>query len=129
VTGPRRWLVDASNVVGARPDGWWRDRPAAVRRLHDALRRFADERGEAVVLVLDAPVSGLPADPAGRLAVVAAPHARTDAADDELVAQLAREPDVARVVVVTSDARLATRARRLGAQVEGAGAFRRRLDA
>jgi uncharacterized protein YaiI (UPF0178 family) len=115
-------------VVGARPDGWWRDRPAAVRRLHDALRRFAAARGEDVVLVLDAPVAGLPADPAGRVAVVVAGRRGTDAADDELVATLAREPDPARVVVVTSDAALAERARALGASVEGAGAFRRRLD-
>jgi hypothetical protein len=26
-------LVDAANVVGARPDGWWRDRAAATSRL------------------------------------------------------------------------------------------------
>ncbi len=32
-----RWLVDGNNVMGARPDGWWRDRRAATRRLTDAL--------------------------------------------------------------------------------------------
>ena len=26
-------LVDAANVVGARPDGWWRDRAGATERL------------------------------------------------------------------------------------------------
>lgn len=26
-------LVDAANVVGSRPDGWWRDRPGAASRL------------------------------------------------------------------------------------------------
>lgn len=30
-------LVDAANVMGARPDGWWKDRPAGVRRLRDGL--------------------------------------------------------------------------------------------
>ncbi|MBL7523145.1 hypothetical protein I6A84_34935, partial [Frankia sp. CNm7] len=30
----RTWVVDAANVVGARPDGWWRDRPGAAARLH-----------------------------------------------------------------------------------------------
>jgi hypothetical protein len=30
-------LVDAANVVGARPDGWWRDRPGAAARLMAAL--------------------------------------------------------------------------------------------
>jgi hypothetical protein len=26
-------VVDAANVVGSRPDGWWRDRPGAAARL------------------------------------------------------------------------------------------------
>lgn len=30
---PAVLLVDAANVVGARPDGWWRDRPGAASRL------------------------------------------------------------------------------------------------
>src|SRR5699024_9247758 len=36
-----RWLVDASNVIGSRPDGWWRDRTGATERLLDALAAFA----------------------------------------------------------------------------------------
>jgi hypothetical protein len=31
-------LVDAANVVGSRPDGWWRDRPAAASRLVRQIR-------------------------------------------------------------------------------------------
>jgi 8-oxo-dGTP diphosphatase len=27
------WVIDASNVIGSRPDGWWRDRAGATRRL------------------------------------------------------------------------------------------------
>ncbi len=30
-------VVDAANVIGARPDGWWRDRAGAVARLRDRL--------------------------------------------------------------------------------------------
>ena len=30
-----RWFIDAMNVIGSRPDGWWRDREGAVRRLVD----------------------------------------------------------------------------------------------
>jgi rRNA-processing protein FCF1 len=52
-----------------------------------------------------------------------------DAGDDELVRRLAEEPDPAAVRVVTSDRRLAERARAAGAEVHAAGAFRRRLDA
>ncbi len=33
-------VVDAANVVGSRPDGWWRDRAAATQRLLDGLRRL-----------------------------------------------------------------------------------------
>ena len=35
------WLIDGMNLIGSRPDGWWRDRPAARRRLVVALGRFA----------------------------------------------------------------------------------------
>ncbi|MBM3141325.1 MAG: NTP pyrophosphohydrolase, partial [Chloroflexi bacterium] len=34
-----RLIVDAMNVIGSRPDGWWRDRPGAARRLVRALAR------------------------------------------------------------------------------------------
>ena len=30
-------VVDAANVVGSRPDGWWKDRAGAARRLHERL--------------------------------------------------------------------------------------------
>ncbi|MBF9131576.1 hypothetical protein I0C86_21795, partial [Plantactinospora sp. S1510] len=30
-------VVDAANVVGSKPDGWWRDRAAATARLRDRL--------------------------------------------------------------------------------------------
>jgi len=120
-----RWLVDASNVIGSRPDGWWRDREGATKRLLDALREFA--RGEDdVVVVLDAG----PAEWAGRdgaFEVAIAPRRGRDAADDEIAARLARDRDPASVSLVTSDAALAARARERGADVVGAGAFRRQL--
>src|ERR1700761_4688285 len=37
-------IVDGANVVGSRPDGWWRDRAGAAGRLHDNPARLA-ERG------------------------------------------------------------------------------------
>ena len=120
-----RWMVDASNVIGARPDGWWRDREGAARRLLGSLRAFADG-GEDVTVVLDAG----PPDWAGRdgtLEVAIAPRRGRDAADDEIARRLAADADPGAVRVVTSDAALAARARELGAAVEGAGAFRRRL--
>jgi hypothetical protein len=120
-----RWMIDASNVIGARPDGWWRDREGAARRLLADLRRFA-EAGEDVTVVLDA---GPPewAGRDGRLEVAIAPRPGRDAADDEIARRLDADPDPGSIRVVTSDAALAARARERGAEVEGAGAFRRRL--
>ena len=121
-----RWLIDASNVIGSRPDGWWRDREGATRRLIEALREFA-AGGEQVTVVLDA---GPPewAGSEGDLEVAIAPRRGRDAADDEIARRLDADPDPGSVRVVTSDAALAARARERGARVEGAGAFRRRLD-
>jgi predicted RNA-binding protein with PIN domain len=121
-----RWLVDASNVIGSRPDGWWRDREGATRRLLDELREFAGG-GEEVTVVLDAG----PPEWAGRdgsLEVAIAPRRGRDAADDEIVRRLCTDADPGSVRVVTSDAALAARARERGAHVEGAGTFRRRLE-
>ena len=121
-----RWLVDAFNVIGARPDGWWRDRPAATRRLLERLEAFARDGGEEVCVVLDAGPPSL-AGRRGGLEVVLAPRRGRDAADDEIARRATADPDPGTLTVVTSDAALAARARRAGAQVEGAGAFRRRL--
>lgn len=120
-----RWMVDASNVIGAKPDGWWRDRDGATRRLLDDLDAFATG-GEDVVVVLD---HGRPewTDREGPLEVVIAPRRGRDAADDEIARLVAADPDPGSLRVVTSDAELAGRAREHGATVEGAGTFRRRL--
>ena len=114
-----RWIVDASNVIGSRPDGWWRDRPGATRRLIAALEAF----GEPVTVVLDAPVE---LDDPGVEVVVARRRGR-NAADDEIVRLLEASEDPSEFRVVTSDRDLADRARALGAEVEGAGRFRDRL--
>jgi hypothetical protein len=106
-------IVDGMNVIGSRPDGWWRDRTAAMRSLVERLGPLADE--EDVLLVLDGRERELGA---GRVRARFAPHA------DDLIAELAGPGDV----VVTSDGELVRRVRAKGAQVEGAGAFRRRLE-
>jgi len=118
---PMRWVIDASNVIGSRPDGWWRDRPGAARRLIGEIRAWASE---PVVVVLDAGPDDLLGTENG-VEVVRAPRQGRDAADDEIVRLLAASDEPS--IVATSDAKLAERARALGARVEGAGAFRRRL--
>lgn len=34
-------VVDVANVMGSRPDGWWRDRAGAAVRLHAQIARLA----------------------------------------------------------------------------------------
>ena len=114
-----RIYVDAMNVIGSRPDGWWRDREGAMRRLVDDVRAWADED---VTVVLDSGPEDL-IGTVGHVTVIRASRKGRDAADDE-IARLARPGDR----VVTSDATLARRVRQQGADVEGAGTFRRRLD-
>ena len=120
------WLVDASNVIGSRPDGWWRDREGAARRLIEALERFAATSGEPVTVVLDAGPPEL-AGRTGAIEVAIAPRRGRNAADDEIVRRLEACGAPGDVRVVTSDRELADRARALGAEVEGARTFRERL--
>lgn len=122
MTAPE-WVVDGNNVMGARPDGWWRDRRGAMRRLVAQLEAFADAQDAPVTVVFD----GVPFDAGGgiRVAVRFARRPGRDAADDEIAALVARHPEPATVSVVTSDARLAARVRAAGAGVRGAGAFLR----
>jgi uncharacterized protein YaiI (UPF0178 family) len=108
------WLVDGNNVMGSRPDGWWRDRAGAMQRLVNDLDDFAERTGDEVAVVFD---GGERALQAIRAHVAFAPHA-----DDEIAARAAPG-----VTVVTSDAELASRARDRGAGVLGAGAFLRRV--
>ena len=116
-----RWLVDGMNVIGSRPDGWWRDRPGAMRRLVDELEALDGE----VAVVFDGRSFELQSD---RVEVIFASRQGRNAADDDLVALVASDPDPTDLTVVTSDAELERRVRHHGAAVEGAGAFRRRLD-
>ena len=122
-----RWLVDASNVIGSVPDGWWKDREGAARRLIERLQAFAEQTGDPVTVVLDAG----PEELAGRergVAVVLARRRGRDAADDEIVRLLEAHEAPGEVTVATSDAALAGRVRALGAEVEGAKTFRGRLE-
>jgi uncharacterized protein YaiI (UPF0178 family) len=115
-----RVLVDGMNVIGSRPDGWWRDRPAAMRELVARLEDYARGTGDEVTVVFD----GRPFELEGeRVEVAFAARRGPNAADDDIAAR-AR----AGLTVVTSDAGLAARARTAGAEVIGAGTFRRRLD-
>ncbi len=121
-----RWLVDGMNVIGTRPDGWWRDRDAAMLGLVDRLERWAAAEGEDVVVVFERRPS--PPIRSSVIEIAHAPRPRRDAADDEIIRRLRCEPRPALVRVVTSDRWLADRAAAIGAGVHGAEMFRALLD-
>ena len=108
------------NVIGTRPDAWWKDRHGAMVRLVDLLERFAAATGEQ-------PPS--PPITSPLIEVAHAPRARRYAADDEIARRLRADRDPEQIRVVTSDRRLADQARFAGTTVEPAAAFRTRLEA
>ena len=124
------WVVDAMNVIGSRPTGWWRDRRAAVHRLLGASQRFAAIADDRVILVVDGrPGPDLPEGEHDGVRVVYAVRTGSDAADDRIVELVGSQPIPSRSRVVTSDRALQERVRRLGAQVETAGTWLQKMDA
>lgn len=121
-----RWLVDGMNVIGTRPDNWWRDRDAAMHRLVDMLERWVAAEGEDVVVVFERRPS--PPIRSTVIEVAHAPKPKADAADDEIVRRLRGDPQPHQIRVVTSDRALAERAYAAGATVEGAESFRLRIE-
>ena len=106
-------VVDGANVMGSRPDGWWRDRPAAALRLWEQLR--AADLDEDVVLVLEgAARRGVPASRTDGLATVHAPGSGDDAIVEEARSRAADGWDV---TVVTADRGLQGRVEAVDAAV------------
>jgi predicted RNA-binding protein with PIN domain len=121
-----RWLVDAMNVIGTRPDRWWKDRDAAMARLVDQLERWVAATGEEVTVVFERPPKPPISSPLVEIAH--APRPGPNAADEEIVRRLRADPDPEGIRVVTSDRALADQARFAGALVEPAESFRRRIE-
>ena len=118
---PRRLVVDGMNVIGSRPDGWWRDRDGAVRKLLTRLQELASTSGDDTTLVLDGrPLTDLPEGDHGGVHVRYATRGGRNAADDRIVELVGADADPASITIVTSDRELAQRLRDLGAHVVGA---------
>jgi hypothetical protein len=132
--GPVTIIVDGANVVGSRPDGWWRDRAGAAVRLYEALARLAAHGAPglpaddlSVVLVLEGAAKaamprineegingeGINGEGRGQVRVVAAPGS----GDDEIVRLAESLPG--RRIVVTADRELRRRVTAAGAEVVG----------
>ncbi|OQD53959.1 NTP pyrophosphohydrolase [Streptomyces phaeoluteigriseus] len=108
-------IVDAANVVGSVPDGWWRDRRGAAERLRDRLAAdgLPGHPGPVeVVLVVEGAARGV--EPVAGVRVEAAPGS----GDDHIVDLVARSGDRPRLVV-TADRELRRRVTALGAEVTG----------
>jgi hypothetical protein len=116
---PTLVVVDAANVVGSVPDGWWRDRAGAAQRLRDSLVTVARDGLTGapppveLVLVVEGAARGVVSLPEVR--VVPA----TGSGDDAIVALVRERPDDQDCLVVTSDRGLRERVTRLGARVTG----------
>lgn len=118
-------VVDGANVMGAVPDGWWRDRRAAVLRLRDGLAGLSDEGFTGatpdwarrppleVVLVVEGRARGI--ESSATVRVVSAPAV----GDDAIVEVVRREGAGRRCLVVTADRGLRARVEALGAEVSG----------
>lgn len=112
-------MVDAANVVGSVPDGWWRDRAGAATRLRDRLTAIGSAGHDdlpapvEVVMVVEGKARGVEDNEGVR--VVRAPAS----GDDAIVDLVAAEGPGRRSVVVTADRELRRRVQELGAEVRG----------
>ncbi|WP_333774438.1 NTP pyrophosphohydrolase [Streptomyces sp. IBSBF 3136] len=113
--GPLLVIVDGANVVGSRPDGWWRDRRGAAERLRDRLAAegLPGRAGPVeIVLVVEGAARGVRSVPGVRV------EEASGSGDDRIVELTAQSPDRPRLVV-TADRELRRRVTDLGAQVTG----------
>lgn len=102
-------VVDVANVLGSRPDGWWRDRAAAAGRLLERLASLpgsevAGPNGDAIVLdrlvaVVEGAARAAPAPTDSGLVEVV----RADRDGDSAIVMLAEERAADELLVVTAD--------------------------
>jgi 8-oxo-dGTP diphosphatase len=113
--------VDVANVMGSRPDGWWRDRPGAAVRLHAELAAQSPpvlpgdtEPAEFVMVLEGATKAAAPRiENNSPVRVVLA----AGSGDDAIVALVRELPG--RRAVVTADRELRRRCEAAGAEVFG----------
>jgi|SRR5271157_2021890 len=114
------------NVIGSRPDGWWKDRGRAMVALVDSLDRWASVQGDDVTVVFERPPAT--AITSSVIEIAYAPKAAADSADDEIVRRVRADARPHDIRVVTSDKGLSNRVASLGASVHPAASFRELVD-
>jgi predicted RNA-binding protein with PIN domain len=121
-----RWIVDGMNVIGSRPDGWWKDRDRAMVALVERLDRWASAQGEDLTVVFERPPAT--AITSSVIEVAYAPKAAANSADDQIVRLVQADARPQEIRVVTSDKGLTSRVAALGATVYPAASFRDLID-
>ena len=111
-------IIDGANVMGSRPDGWWRDRPGAARSLRQKLSNADLPQNEAVLLLEGEARRGVHTGQEGRIRTVHAAGSGDDAIVDETLRQLG-VGDGREVIVVTADRELRDRVEAVGASTKG----------
>ena len=114
------------NVIGTRPDGWWKNRHGARIRLVERLERWASPDAQQLTVVFEGPTSAPIHSSAIR--IHHAPRATANSADDEIIRIVCADDNPEEINVVTSDAALADRVRGLGACVYPSARFRDLID-
>ena len=118
-----RWLIDGMNVIGSRPNGWWRDRRGAIEQFTERVADFVALSGDSATVVFD----GKPFSMLAEVDVVFAPGG-PNAADDAIMGIVSDDREPSAVTVVTSDRELARRVRDRGVETVTASAFLRHLE-
>jgi predicted RNA-binding protein with PIN domain len=121
-----RWIVDGMNVIGSRPDGWWRDRNRAMTALVARLEQWATAEGADVTVVFERPPS--PPIESAVITVAHAPEPAANSADDEIVRIVRADDHPERIRVATSDRVLSERVQAAGASAYPAERLRNLID-
>lgn len=121
------WLIDGMNLIGSRPNRWWKDPGRAIRELISDLEDHAERTGEPITVVFDFRPKGLRVG-TGRGIKVRFAEGGSQAADRMIADMVHEHPDPDTLNVVTSDRPLGQLVEAGGANVVGAGTFRRHLE-
>lgn len=115
-------VVDAANVIGSRPDGWWKDRPGAAVRLCRGLLDTALPYDLIVVVLEGHARAGVPE---GEQDAVRVMHA--DGSGDDVLVQVCAEYAASKLTLATADRGLISRVAHLGVSVLGPRRMREQI--